>query len=86
MHHIFEIVFINLGIRVEAQSKMNMMKEKTVKDLLQYNTEMKELERVISHGYNLKAFMTTKCERTGQGVDQENGQKQCRTFFTISIC
>uniref|UniRef100_A0A8C9XZ71 Outer dynein arm docking complex subunit 1 n=1 Tax=Sander lucioperca TaxID=283035 RepID=A0A8C9XZ71_SANLU len=53
--------------RVEAQSKMTMMREKAVKDLAQYNTEMKELERVIAHECNLKEFMTTKCrERSGQ--------------------
>ncbi|XP_072308737.1 coiled-coil domain-containing protein 114 isoform X2 [Eucyclogobius newberryi] len=47
--------------RVEAQTKMSLMKEKTVKDLAQYNTEMKELERLISHDQNYKSFMTTKC-------------------------
>ncbi|KAF4093779.1 hypothetical protein AMELA_G00006080 [Ameiurus melas] len=52
--------------RVEAQTKMTMMKEKAVKDLAQYNAEMKELERLIAHEQRLKDFMTTKCkERTG---------------------
>uniref|UniRef100_A0A8C4DVU3 Outer dynein arm docking complex subunit 1 n=1 Tax=Dicentrarchus labrax TaxID=13489 RepID=A0A8C4DVU3_DICLA len=52
---------------VEAHSKMTMMREKAVKDLAQYNAEMKELERVIAHECSLKEFMTTKCsERTGQ--------------------
>uniref|UniRef100_A0A8D2ZJ04 Outer dynein arm docking complex subunit 1 n=1 Tax=Scophthalmus maximus TaxID=52904 RepID=A0A8D2ZJ04_SCOMX len=47
--------------RVEAQSKMTMMREKAVKDLAQYNAEMKDLERVIAHECVLKEFMTTKC-------------------------
>uniref|UniRef100_A0A672FMQ7 Coiled-coil domain containing 114 n=1 Tax=Salarias fasciatus TaxID=181472 RepID=A0A672FMQ7_SALFA len=47
--------------RVEAQSKMTMMREKAAKELAQYNAEMKELERVLVHEYNLKEFMTTKC-------------------------
>ncbi|XP_053508920.1 coiled-coil domain-containing protein 114 [Ictalurus furcatus] len=52
--------------RVEAQTKMTMMKEKAVKDLAQYTVEMKELERLIAHEQRLKDFMTTKCkERTG---------------------
>uniref|UniRef100_UPI003AAF5555 coiled-coil domain-containing protein 114 n=1 Tax=Centroberyx gerrardi TaxID=166262 RepID=UPI003AAF5555 len=63
--------------RVEAQSKMTMMREKAVKDLAQYNTEMKELERVIAHERRLKEFMTTKCsERTGQDEGQEMGRRQ----------
>lgn len=45
---------------------MTMMKEKAVKDLAQYNAEMKELERLIAHEQNLKDFMATKCnKRTG---------------------
>uniref|UniRef100_A0A3Q3WXD8 ODAD1 central coiled coil region domain-containing protein n=1 Tax=Mola mola TaxID=94237 RepID=A0A3Q3WXD8_MOLML len=58
--------------RVDAQSKMTMMKEKVVKDLAQYNAEMKELERVLAHEFSLKEFMTTKCnEQTGQDVGNE---------------
>ncbi|KAM8758105.1 coiled-coil domain-containing protein 114 isoform 2-T2 [Acanthopagrus schlegelii] len=54
-------------VREEAMSKMTMMREKAVKDLAQFNTEMKELERVIAHEWSLKEFMTTKCsERSGQ--------------------
>uniref|UniRef100_UPI0037E8BBB3 coiled-coil domain-containing protein 114 n=1 Tax=Semicossyphus pulcher TaxID=241346 RepID=UPI0037E8BBB3 len=63
--------------RVEALSKMTMMKEKAEKDLAQYNAEMKELERVITHECSLKEFMTTKCsERSGQDGGQETGHKQ----------
>ncbi|XP_071351437.1 coiled-coil domain-containing protein 114 [Trachinotus anak] len=63
--------------RVEAQSKMTMMKEKAVKDLAQYNAEMKELERVIAHECSLKEFMSTKCsERSGQDEGHETGHRQ----------
>ncbi|XP_041815303.1 coiled-coil domain-containing protein 114 isoform X2 [Chelmon rostratus] len=63
--------------RVEAQSKMTMMREKAVKDLAQYNGEMKELERVITHECTLKEFMTTKCsERSGQDDGHEMGHRQ----------
>ncbi|XP_040889449.1 coiled-coil domain-containing protein 114 [Toxotes jaculatrix] len=63
--------------RVEAQSKMTMMKEKAVKDLAQYNAEMKELERLIAHECSLKEFMTTKCsERSGQDDGNDLGHRQ----------
>lgn len=63
--------------RMEAQLKMTMMKEKAVKDLAQHNAEMKELERVIAHEYNLKDFMTTKCsERSGQDDSHEMGHRR----------
>ncbi|KAM7402314.1 hypothetical protein PAMP_017561 [Pampus punctatissimus] len=63
--------------RVEAQSKMTMMREKAVKDLAQYNAEMKELERVIAHECILKEFMTTKCsERACLDDGQEMGHRQ----------
>ncbi|XP_034142923.1 coiled-coil domain-containing protein 114 [Esox lucius] len=61
--------------RVEAQCKMTMMKDKAVKDLAQYSTEMKELERVIAHDRRLKEFMTTKCsERSDHDEEQDPGR------------
>ncbi|XP_072522401.1 coiled-coil domain-containing protein 114 isoform X2 [Salminus brasiliensis] len=63
--------------RVEAQSKMTMMKDKAVKDLAQYNAEVKELERVIAHERRLKEFMITKCnERSSQDDTQDFSRKQ----------
>ncbi|KAL4622543.1 coiled-coil domain-containing protein 114-like isoform X1 [Arapaima gigas] len=47
-------------VRVEAKSKMILLKEKAVKDLAQYGAEMKELERIIAHEQRLKDFMSTK--------------------------
>ncbi|XP_061894000.1 coiled-coil domain-containing protein 114 isoform X2 [Entelurus aequoreus] len=58
--------------RVEAQSKLSMMREKADKESAQYNTEMRELERVISHECGLKDFITTKySENTSQDDEQE---------------
>ncbi|XP_029007956.1 coiled-coil domain-containing protein 114 [Betta splendens] len=63
--------------RVEAQSKMTMVREKAIKDLAQYNAEMKELERVIEHECNLKDFMTIKCsEKSGQDDSHEAGHRR----------
>lgn len=72
--------FLYKTFRVEAQSKMTLMREKAVKDLAQYSAEMKELERVIAHECSLKEFMTTKCnERNGQDNGHEMGHRQCKT-------
>ncbi|XP_019748066.1 coiled-coil domain-containing protein 114 [Hippocampus comes] len=58
--------------RVEAQSKLAMMREKAEKELAQYNTEMRELERVISHESGLRDFITTKYnEKMGQDVTEQ---------------
>ncbi|XP_047438619.1 coiled-coil domain-containing protein 114 isoform X2 [Mugil cephalus] len=63
--------------RLEAQSKMAMIREKAVKDLAQHNAEMKELERLMAHEFILKEFMSTKCsERIEQDNEQEMGLKQ----------
>ncbi|XP_061642166.1 coiled-coil domain-containing protein 114 isoform X1 [Phyllopteryx taeniolatus] len=70
--------------RVEAQSKLAMMREKAEKDLTQYNTEMRELERVISHECSLKDFITIKySEKTGQ-EGTEPGQRH--TGFGTMRC
>lgn len=61
---------------------MTMMREKAVKDLAQYNAEMKELERVIAHECSLKEFMTTKCnERSGHDDDHEMEHGQCKAAY-----
>lgn len=68
-------------MREEAQSKKNMMRDKAAKDLIQYNTEMKELERIIAHEFNLKEFMSTKCnERMGEATEHEGTSRQRKTF------
>jgi len=49
-------------LRDDAQNKMIALKEKSDKELLQYNMELKELMRIIDHDRKLKEFMTVKCE------------------------
>lgn len=60
---------------------MIFLKEKAVKDLTQYNAEIKDLERLIAHECNLKEFMTTKrnersaadqCENPIQSLNRTN--------------
>lgn len=46
--------------RDEAQAKMLFLKDKADKDLLQHNSEMKELVRIIDHDRNQREFMNTK--------------------------
>ncbi|XP_077386391.1 coiled-coil domain-containing protein 114 [Festucalex cinctus] len=63
--------------RVEAQSKLATMREKAEKDLAQYNTEMRELERVISHECGLKDFITIKYnEKMGQDETKPDLKEQ----------
>ncbi|XP_041953533.1 coiled-coil domain-containing protein 63-like isoform X2 [Alosa sapidissima] len=63
--------------RLDMQLKSMFLKEKTMKDMVQYNTELFELERVISYNDQLKSFMSIKNqERTSQGESQDNPRKQ----------
>ncbi|XP_041701978.1 coiled-coil domain-containing protein 63 isoform X1 [Coregonus clupeaformis] len=58
--------------RVEAWCKRMLLKEKKVKDLTQYGTEVSELQRVISHDHRLKIFMSIKgneCSSQEEGQD-----------------
>jgi len=48
--------------RDDAQNKMIALKEKSDKELLQYNMELKELMRIIDHDRRLKEFMNIKTE------------------------
>ncbi|XP_008288354.1 coiled-coil domain-containing protein 114 [Stegastes partitus] len=56
--------------RAEAQSKMTTMLEKAEKERVQYNAEMKELQRVIAHDSSLKGFMGNKYTQLSELKDQ----------------
>lgn len=59
------------------QLKSMFLKEKTIKDVVQYNTELGELQRVISYNDQLKNFMSIKNqERTSQVESQDHPRKQ----------
>lgn len=61
---------------------MTTMKEKAVKDLAQYSSEVEELARLITHEQRLKHFMTTKCnERTG--LDDSLGHRHGQSSRSI---
>jgi len=57
--------------RDEAQGKMMALKEKADKDLAQYNTELKELMRIIEHDRKLKEFMRIKSEERAEMMEGE---------------
>ncbi|XP_077970797.1 outer dynein arm-docking complex subunit 1-like isoform X2 [Styela clava] len=46
--------------RDEAQNKILLLREKSEKDLQQFNAEIKELQRVIDHDKTLREFMMVK--------------------------
>uniref|UniRef100_A0A1A7YT51 Coiled-coil domain containing 114 n=2 Tax=Iconisemion striatum TaxID=60296 RepID=A0A1A7YT51_9TELE len=63
--------------RAEAQTKMSTMKEKAEKDRAHYNAEMKELERIFSHEFSTKDFMSIKGRKlTEQDDDHEMTPRQ----------
>ncbi|XP_038863383.1 coiled-coil domain-containing protein 63-like [Salvelinus namaycush] len=67
--------------RVEARCKRMLLKEKKVKDLTQYGTEVSELQRVISHDHRLKTFMSIKgneCSSQEEGQDLSRRQVEER--------
>eukprot|EP00794_Sanderia_malayensis_P007809 gene7808-8655_t len=59
---IIEASTTSYDARDDAQAKMMALKEKSDKDLAQYNMELKELMRIIDHDRKLKEFMGIKSE------------------------
>lgn len=64
---------------------MAMLREKAVKDLAQYNADVKELERVIAHEFNLKNFINTKSREQTTQLDDKMTPEQCKTMFSAQI-
>lgn len=62
--------------RDEAQGKMMALKEKADKDLAQYNTELKELMRIIEHDRKLKDFMRIKSEERAEIEGEMSNQRK----------
>jgi len=63
--------------RDEAQNKMIALTERRDKDKIQYDNEMKELQRILDHDQKLKEFMTIKNqERTSQKAAEEQTKKK----------
>ncbi|XP_035488555.1 outer dynein arm-docking complex subunit 1-like [Scophthalmus maximus] len=56
--------------RVQAQSKMTMMRAEAVKDLAEADAEIMDLERAFEHECILKEFRATKCKERSR---QDNG-------------
>ena len=53
----------------EAQQKMLALKEKSDKEMIQYNNELKEIKRILEHDRKLKEFMTAKAQE--RDMDEE---------------
>jgi len=56
--------------RDEAQTKMVALKEKSDKELAQYNLELKEIKRILEHDRKLKEFMNVKAQE--RELDEES--------------
>ena len=57
---------------------MMALKEKGDKDLAQYNTELKELMRIIEHDRKLKEFMRIKSEERAEMMEGELSSRRKR--------
>lgn len=71
------------------------LKEKADKDLAQYNTELKELMRIIEHDRKLKDFMRIKSEERAEMMEGElssqrkkkdEKEKGDKAEETIEVC
>jgi len=56
--------------RDEAQAKMLALKEKSDKEMVQYNMELKNIRRTLEHDRKLKEFMTVKAQE--REMDEES--------------
>lgn len=73
--------------RDEAHNRMQSLREKSERDISQYNAELKDLLRVIDHDKTLHEFMTTKTveraelyESTIQGRKEKKLQDYVKTL------
>ena len=64
--------------RDEAQNKMLALKEKADKEMTQYNTELKELARIIDHDRKLREFMSRKDQERSEAHEEMEAMKRKR--------
>ena len=64
--------------RDEAQNKMLALKEKADKEMAQYNTELKELARIIDHDRKLRQFMSHKDQERTEAHEEIEAMKRKR--------
>lgn len=76
LNHDLSTTFNRNFDRDEAQGKMMALKEKADKDLAQYNTELKELMRIIEHDRKLKDFMRIKSEERAEIEGEMSNQRK----------
>lgn len=60
MNKIIEIAKALHTSREDADHRLTYLKEKAERDLIAYNSELKDLDRIIDHEYKLQQFMKTK--------------------------
>ena len=77
MVRIGHIVFLTVN-RDEAQNKMLALKEKADKEMSQYNTELKELARIIDHDRKLRQFMSRKDQERTEAHEEMEAMKRKR--------
>ena len=62
--------------RDEAQTKMAVLQEKNEKDVINHETEMKDLRRKIDHDDKIKEFMLIKADDRVELKAEEAAKKE----------
>lgn len=62
--------------RDDAQAKIQALKEKNEKDLAQYNSEYRELMRIIDHDAKLKSFMNSKAHERNEAEEAQAAKRR----------
>ena len=63
--------------RDEAEHRMHSLRERSERDMNTFNSELKDLQRIIDHDKKLREFMRTKMEeRTEIYESAVNGRKE----------
>ena len=70
--------------RDEAEHRMQSLRERSERDMTQFNSELKDILRVIDHDKKLREFMSTKMEERGELYEAAvQGRKDKKLFNHI---
>jgi Skp family chaperone for outer membrane proteins len=78
IYYVCTYLFFSTVNRDEAQNKMLALKEKADKEMSQYNTELKELARIIDHDRKLRQFMSRKDQERTEAHEEMEAMKRKR--------
>ena len=68
---ISEVATTHFTIRDEAQHRMASLRERADREMAVYNSEIKDVKRILEHDRKLRKFMTTKAEDRASILEDE---------------